>query len=407
MAAGRASVMGTRLARSVVVRRLTWMLGVTLATGTLSACGASGGGVAVATRAGMTTASAGSCAGLPPAAQFAAARAVFEGTFTPGSSAAIHGQQVLASPAWIKVSRYLKGHGPDLVQVQTALASVGGVDRFAEDGITPSAGQRWRIYSSSDRSPFATSACAGSAPLSNRTGAGPAGTFLYVTNTGLRTQVELVSATNGRVVRRLGSFGSSFTDNGAAVSPDRRFAYVTMVDRRAVKVVRINAATERRAVFADGAQPSVSPNGRWVAYAAGRGDAQTLAIQPTGRGATRTIGLRRLLGPQPNLLDGTVTWLGDASGVVVAPGPVLRADVGGSTPPLPPRPAGTCAAVPAPATCLIVVSVGSSGQPAQARRVVVPGLPGAEVKMAADPGLRGALLMTAWLDSGRWSTRWP
>ncbi len=90
---------------------------------------------------------------------------MFEGRFTPGSSAAINGRQVLASPAWLKVSRYLKGHGPDLVQVQTALASVGGVDRFAEDGITPSAGQRWKIYSSSSSSPFATSACAGSAPM--------------------------------------------------------------------------------------------------------------------------------------------------------------------------------------------------------------------------------------------------
>ena len=101
----------------------------------------------------MMEGSAGSCAGLPPAAQFAAARAVFEGRFTPGSSAAINGRQVLASPAWLKVSRYLKGHGPDLVQVQTALASVGGVDRFAEDGITPSAGQRWKIYSSSSAQP--------------------------------------------------------------------------------------------------------------------------------------------------------------------------------------------------------------------------------------------------------------
>ena len=113
----------------------------------------------------MVGASAGSCAGLPPAAQFAAARTVFEGTFTPGSSAAINGRQVLASPAWIKVSRYLKGHAPHLVQVQTALASVGGVDRFAEDGIAPSAGQRWKIYSSSSSSPFATSACAGSARM--------------------------------------------------------------------------------------------------------------------------------------------------------------------------------------------------------------------------------------------------
>jgi hypothetical protein len=308
---------------------------------------------------------------------------------------------VLASPAWIKVSRYLKGHGPDLVQVQTALASVGGVDRFAEDGITPSAGQRWKIYSGSSRSPFATSACAGSAPMSSSGGSGggggPAGTFLYVNGTGMRTEVELRSAANGRVVRRLGSFGSSFTNNGAAVSPDRRFAYVTVVDRPAVRIVRIRVADGRRTMIADGAQPAVSPNGRWLAYATSRGDAQTLAVRPTGSGPTRTIVLRRRLGPQPNLLDGTLTWLGDGSGVVVAPGPVLHADVGGSTSSPPPRPAGTCSAVPASATCLIVVSVGSSGRPAQARLVIVPGVPGAHVKLAADPGLPGELVMAVWL----------
>jgi hypothetical protein len=198
------------------------------------------------------------------------------------------------------------------------------------------------------------------------------------------------------VVRRLGSFGSSFTNNGAAVSPDRRFAYVTVVDRPSLRIVRIRVADGRRTVIADGAQPAVSPNGRWLAYAIDRGGAQTLAVRPTGSGPTRTVALRRLLGPQPNLLDGAVTWLGDGSGVVVAPGPVLQADVGGSSSPPPRRPAGTCSAVPGSSTCLIVVSVGPSGQPAQGRRVVVPGIAGAQAKFAAAPGLPGELLMAAW-----------
>jgi hypothetical protein len=164
-----------------------------------------------------------------------------------------------------------------------------------------------------------------------------------------------------------------------------------------VRIVRIRVADGRRAVIADGAQPAVSPNGRWLAYATSHGGAQTLAVKPTGAGPTRTIGLRRLLRPQPNLLDGTVTWRGDGSGVVVAPGPVLQADVGGSTSSTPPKPAGTCSAVPGSATCLLVVSVGPSGQPAHARRVVVPGIPGARVKLAPDPGLPGELLVAAWL----------
>jgi hypothetical protein len=77
-----------------------------------------------------------------------------------------------------------------------------------------------------------------------------------------------------------------------------------------MRIVRIRVADGRRAVIADGAQPAVSPHGRWLAYASSRGGAQTLAVRPTGSGLTQTIGLRRLLGPQSNLLDGTVAWLG-------------------------------------------------------------------------------------------------
>src|SRR5262249_36052174 len=128
----RSPVTGGAPKRSVGVRLALVLLSTVL----VSACGSAGTSTRARTQ---QTVSAGSCAGLAPAAQFAAARTVFVGTFTPGPSAAIDGQQVLASPARMSVSRFLKGHGPKLVQVQTALSSVGGTDRFSEDGIEPSA----------------------------------------------------------------------------------------------------------------------------------------------------------------------------------------------------------------------------------------------------------------------------
>ena len=65
----------------------------------------------------------------------------------------------------MRVERYLKGHGPRTVTVETAATITGQGIRFAEDGIEPRAGERWKIYTVSRRRPFATSMCAGSAPV--------------------------------------------------------------------------------------------------------------------------------------------------------------------------------------------------------------------------------------------------
>ena len=103
-----------------------------------------------------------SCAGLRPAQQLAGATVVLIGTMLPGATVSGGNQSVLASPARVRVIRYLKGRGPRMVRVETADTRVHGGIRTAEDGITPGAGQRWKIYSSSKRSPYQTSICAGS-----------------------------------------------------------------------------------------------------------------------------------------------------------------------------------------------------------------------------------------------------
>jgi hypothetical protein len=108
---------------------------------------------------------AASCVGLSPAAEFAAARRVFVGEMLPGPTAPTGGRGVLTSPARMRVARYLKGRGPTIVTVDTAVRIVPGGIAGSGEGIEPRAGQRWKIYTRSRHQPFATSVCAGSTPV--------------------------------------------------------------------------------------------------------------------------------------------------------------------------------------------------------------------------------------------------
>lgn len=122
------------------------------------------GAVSSAATPTRETAVAASCAGLSPAQQFSAARLVFVGRMLPGRAGRFEARRVLISPARVRVARYLKGHGPRTVTVQTALThSANGNVSFVEDGIDPQAAERWKIYASSARQPYATSLCLGSA----------------------------------------------------------------------------------------------------------------------------------------------------------------------------------------------------------------------------------------------------
>lgn len=88
------------------------------------------------------------------------ARTVFLGTALPGPTAnAGSAGAVLVSPAHFRVLSYLKGGGPRVVTVQTALTIRGNAVAAVEDGIEP---QRWRIYTASLHMPYQTSACGGS-----------------------------------------------------------------------------------------------------------------------------------------------------------------------------------------------------------------------------------------------------
>lgn len=112
-----------------------------------------------------TSSSAASCVALTPSQQRNAASIIFIGTALPGPTVTDSGRQVLVSPAHFRVERYIKGNGPGVVAMQTAVQTAGGRVSISEDGITPQGGQRWTIYVTSPHQPYATNICLGSAVM--------------------------------------------------------------------------------------------------------------------------------------------------------------------------------------------------------------------------------------------------
>jgi hypothetical protein len=126
-------------------------------------CGSSAGAAQPAS--GVTRAVAASCVGLTARQEYRSARLVFDGRMLAGATVGAGGHRVLSSPARVTVSRYLKGHGPRIVRVQTALtATSNGVTENSE-GIMPRVGERWRIFTDRSRQPLPTSDCNGSRRL--------------------------------------------------------------------------------------------------------------------------------------------------------------------------------------------------------------------------------------------------
>jgi hypothetical protein len=112
---------------------------------------------ATTVRADVTvTGSTASCAGLTRGQQLAAARLVFSGRFLVGPTVRLDGRDVLVSPARMRLSRYIKGRGPKLVRVTTAVTAR---RLIAEDAIEAQAGERWVIYTDSRHGPYETSTC--------------------------------------------------------------------------------------------------------------------------------------------------------------------------------------------------------------------------------------------------------
>jgi hypothetical protein len=135
-----------------------------LAMPLLMAAGCGGSGAS-------TVSSGGSCAGpaSPSASRYlASATVAFVGVMLPGPDAEVGSSDALTSPARVRVVRWLKGNGPPVVTVSTGVVRNGSGVAENEDSIMPAAGQRWIIYATSNKMPYQTSICFGSALTSGK-----------------------------------------------------------------------------------------------------------------------------------------------------------------------------------------------------------------------------------------------
>jgi hypothetical protein len=155
------------------------------------------------------TGTSASCAGLSPAQQFAAARTVFVGVMLPGPTTVRDGRHVLRSPAKMRVERYLKGHGPSLVKVATAVTIESDAIGITEDGVEPQAGERWKIYSRSAGQPFSTSICLGSAQVLATAPGGRAALRLWARFPVLANPRPIVPLGEGAVLEPASGFGTA------------------------------------------------------------------------------------------------------------------------------------------------------------------------------------------------------
>ena len=148
----------------------------------------------------------------------------------------------------------------------------------------------------------------------------PPPTFVVVNS---ELQMSLHSSSTGALVRPLARFSDqTFTNNGLAYAPDGSAVYFTLIPQRHtrrfyLKLMRIDVATHRQTLIAEGAQPAISEDGSRLAYATfPRG----LAVRDLATGQTRRIGLAQL-GTAADLLNATIGWLGDGSDIAIIPAP--------------------------------------------------------------------------------------
>lgn len=114
------------------------------------------------------------CAPATDAELLDRAEIVFDGQALDGPTS----DGTLLSPARFLVSDYLKGDGPEVVEVATAVTRErSGTYAWISVGIEPSPGEVWRIYADavSDGSNTGTSICAGSRYLRDEHLAQPPG----------------------------------------------------------------------------------------------------------------------------------------------------------------------------------------------------------------------------------------
>ena len=212
----------------------------------------------------------------------------------------------------------------------------------------------------------AESPAAGRAAAPRKAPGDPA-VFASITDTSQNARLFwLTSAATGRM-RLVAQANQGSVDNGFAMAPDAKsvFAVSWPEDQQQPAIVEISVRSHRARTIADGADPAVSPDGRYLAYDTGS-DEQRLAVLDLRSGRRRVISAAGLTGPDASFLNGSVSWLGDGTQFVAMPEASPVAVAAGRPRSGPPP---VCGSTSARLQCLIVVRAGNGTL--TARRVFV------------------------------------
>jgi hypothetical protein len=100
---------------------------------------------------------------------------------------------------------------------------------------------------------------------------------IFVVANGSGSDFQVESATTGALVKDLGPVPND-TNNGLLLSPDGRDLYATVTRSPSLMIEQLAEASGHESFIADGAEPSVSPNGHLLDYGTGPAGSQTLAV---------------------------------------------------------------------------------------------------------------------------------
>ncbi|MFZ0664215.1 MAG: hypothetical protein WAM97_00555 [Acidimicrobiales bacterium] len=223
--------------------------------------------------------------------------------------------------------------------------------------------------------------------------------FVYTTTNGT---VEFRSPTTGALVKILAHFGQALTGNGSSLSPNGSNDFVSLIGRKDLYTERIHTSTAAALFEVDGIEAAVSPSGKYLAYTPGPDYSSTLSVKNLSAGSVSTINLESLLGKDMDLMNSTITWLGDGSQIVIMPSGVASAtahrdSVSSVSLQSQSAKSDSCSASMArTSVCLILVHFSASRSALTAERVVVNGIGGVFNVISAAQSRPRTLALAAW-----------
>jgi hypothetical protein len=213
----------------------------------------------------------------------------------------------------------------------------------------------------------------------------------------LQTDVLLRSVTSGRVARRIATFGGDFTNNGLALSPDGHAVYLTLIPHkqgsRNLLIERLDVASHKHGLVAEGWEPSLSPNGRLLAYTTISGRSESVTVKDLATGFTRSVNVDNAVGRGHVLEEMPAGWLSDDTTLALPVGLAPKLVSG-------PTPARTSRTATGSATIRLVVVHAVPGQPLHVHRTVVAGLHGHPEILGTDARSQKTLIAASLTRAG-------